>query len=313
MQSTKEGGTKVISIEQLARVGISSEGYSQLSDEEKKVVDEVLSNISSSESLESLEQLYYSDYDEVPVDFITFITDDRYLGKSTRNGQFLYPFWKKEIPKIFASNMTEVALSGSIGVGKTTVADLMMIYHLYKMMCMKDPQSFFNLAPGTQIVYAFLNNTLSSSRGVAYSAFQAFIQESPWFLEHGRVVGREYPEYVPEKGFKFIVGSRPQHTLGQAVICLTGDTEIFTSTGIEKIEDLVGKTIRVISYDENEGKVVSIECTVQVTGEVNELIEIELDDGTKVKCTPEHRLMLSDGTYKMAKDLTESDELKEVV
>lgn len=216
----------MITKEALASLGISPEAYSKLSGQERQVVDQVLQEVANGNQ-GSLEQLFYADYDEIPVDFITFITDDNYLGKSTRNGQFLYPFWKKEIPKIFASDCSEVALSGSIGVGKTTVAVISMIYHLYRTMCMRNPQEFFNLAPGTQIEYAFLNNTKESSYGVAYQSFQAFIQESPWFLKHGSIVGRAYPEYVPDKGFGFIVGSRVQHTLGRAIICAILDEVSF--------------------------------------------------------------------------------------
>lgn len=306
----------MINSQVLADLGISPEGYNNLSDSERKVVDQVLLDIANGDN-ELYEELYYSDYDEVPVDFITFISDDRYLGKSTRNGQFLYPFWKKEDVKIIqaydSGEISEVALSGSIGVGKTVNAVLLGIYHLYRTMCMKNPQEFFGLAPGSRIDYAFLNNTLSSSYGVAYSTFQAFIQESPWFLKHGKIVGRSYPEYVPEKGFGFVVGSKPQHSLGKHVICLTGDTIIKTTEGDYKIEDLVGKTIKVYNYSPEENKsIISDDCTVVHTMDTNELIEIELEDGTTINCTPFHRLMLKDGSYKMAKDLTTDDEIMEI-
>lgn len=214
----------------LVNLGISPEAYHKLSAQEKKVVDEVLKEVSEG-SLSSLDQLYYSDYDEIPVDFITFITDDRYLGKSTRQGKFLYPFWKNEDVKILRAvdteGISEVALSGSIGTGKTTNGILLLLYHLYRTMCMKNPQEFFGLSPGSQITYAFLNNTLSSSYGVAYQTFQAFIQESPWFLKHGKIAGRTYPEYYPEKGFGFVVGSRPQHTLGKHIIAAIMDEVSF--------------------------------------------------------------------------------------
>lgn len=205
--------------DQLIKAGIDPEAYDRLSESEKKVVNDVLAEVASQGSSEILDDLYNADYDERPVDFITFITDDNYLGKSTRNGQFLYPFWKKEISKIYSlPDICEVAFSGSIGVGKTTAAVLAMIYHLYRTMCMRDPQAFFNLSPGSEITYAFLNNTMGSSYGVAYKTFQAFIQESPWFLKHGRVLGRTTPEYYPDKGFGFVVGSRVQHTLGRHII-----------------------------------------------------------------------------------------------
>lgn len=210
----------------LIDAGISPEAYLKLSDEERRAVDEVLLEVAKGNE-DSYNQLYYSDYEEIPVSFEQFISDDNYLGKSTRNGQFLYPFWRREVPKIFRSGSSEVALSGSIGVGKTTVAVISMIYHLYRTMCMRDPQSFFGLAPGTKIEYAFLNNTLSSSYGVAYQSFQAFIQESPWFLKHGAISGRATPEYYPDKGFGFTVGSRPQHTLGRAIICAILDEVSF--------------------------------------------------------------------------------------
>ena len=301
----------MISEKALIDAGISPEAYLKLSDVERKAVDEVLLEVAKG-SEDSYNQLYYSDYEEIPVSFEQFISDDNYLGKSTRNGQFLYPFWRREVPKIFRSGSSEVALSGSIGVGKTTVAVISMIYHLYRTMCMRDPQSFFGLAPGTKIEYAFLNNTLSSSYGVAYQSFQAFIQESPWFLKHGAISGRATPEYYPDKGFGFTVGSKPQHTLGRAIICLTGDTEIITNQGTFKIEELKDQVVKVPCLSNDNEIELSQECIVRQTGEVTDLIEIELEDGTILKCTPDHRLMLKDGTYKMAKDLSEDDELLDI-
>lgn len=305
----------MLTSEQLASIGMNPQAYDTLRPEEKEAVDEVLKQLASG-STDLLDQLYSKDYDEIPVDFNTFITDDKYLGKSTRNGQFLYPFWRKEDQKIFQAyqteNISEVALSGSIGVGKSTNGVLLMLYHLYCTMCMKDPQSFFSLAPGSQIAYAFINNTLSSSYGVAYQAFQAFIQESPWFLKHGKLVGRDHVEYLPEKGFTFVVGSRPQHSLGKHVICLSGDTVIETTKGEFKIADLEGQVITVPCLSDQGEVTTSNNCTVQKTGEVTELIEIELEDGSVIKCTPEHQLMLKDGTYKMAKDLSEEDELLDI-
>lgn len=224
-----------------------------------------------------------------------------------------------------------IVVHNSIGTGKTTNGVLLMLYHLYRTMCMRDPQAFFGLSPGSQITYAFLNNTLASSYGVAYQTFQAFIQESPWFLKHGTITGRANPEYIPDKGFGFVVGSRPQHTLGKNIIasimdevsfapgqnvsyekCLVGETIIKTSEGEFRIEDLEGKSIIVLSWDEKEQIVESDECSVIKTKEATELFEIELEDGTVLKCTPEHRWLLKDGTYKMAKDLSAEDELLDI-
>ena len=61
--------------------------------------------------------------------------------------------------------------------------------------------------------------------------------------------------------------------------------------------------------DNNGNKVLSDVCTVKPTISTNEEYSIELEDGSIIKCTASHRFMLKDGSYKMAKDLTEEDEL----
>lgn len=123
-----------------------------------------------------------------------------------------------------------IVVHNSIGQGKTTVACLIIAYLFYKIMCLRDPQSFFKLSPGSKITVAFLNNTLGSSYGVGYETFQNFVSKSPWFLKHGRMSGRDDPKYIPEAGFDIIVGSRPQHTLGRHIaLCLMD--EVSFSTG----------------------------------------------------------------------------------
>lgn len=433
--------------EQLSSLGISAEKYNSLSEEEKLALSALLSDLVSG-SLSSFQNLYYEDYEEIPVDFVTFIQDDNYLGKATKQGKFIYDFWKKEGTKIFDSDSVEVALSGclsgetiiplingdrisikdladsglhnfkvysydletnrftvgnavkafftgykptylvtfdngqsikitgnhkfltrdkhyksiddglqigdsimslknkgikivsiidydvidvydievdkyhnfvlgagivvhnSIGTGKTTAACVMMAYHMYKLMCMRDPQSFFGMRPGAKITYAFLNNTLGSSYGVGWDTFQSFLTISPWFLKKGQLSGRDEPYYIPGRGFEIIVGSRPQHSLGRNVVCLTGDTVIKTLDGDYRIDSLLNKKIRVYSYDPVTDKVVlSNECFVIKTMDCKELVEIELEDGSIIRCTPSHRFLLKDGTYKLAEELSDSDEL----
>lgn len=119
------------------------------------------------------------------------------------------------------------------------------------------------------------------------------------------------PEWQPNKNIELIYGSQPRHVIGRAVFCLTGDTEIVTPEGIIKLEDAVGKDIEVYSYD-NEGNIVISEtCQVQPTVKTNDYYEIELEDGSIIKCTGNHRFLLKDGTYRAAQDLTELDELAE--
>jgi hypothetical protein len=58
-------------------------------------------------------------------------------------------------------------------------------------------------------------------------------------------------------------------------------------------------------HEEIQTPIVQVFCK-----EVFELVEIEFEDGTIVKCTPEHLFLLESGVYKMAKDLTEFDNIQ---
>lgn len=93
--------------------------------------------------------------------------------------------------------------------------------------------------------------------------------------------------------------------------CLTGDTKIPLVTGGEvAIKHLVGrKPFLVYSYDHEKRKVVPGRALASLTRREADLIEVELDNGNKVRCTPDHPWMLRDGSYKEASVLVPGDSL----
>ena len=92
--------------------------------------------------------------------------------------------------------------------------------------------------------------------------------------------------------------------------CLHPDTLIRTLFGWHKIKDLVGKEFYVWSYSHSEGRLVPTKAKKCWKSDKNrELIEVGLDSGRSIKCTPEHRFMLRDGSYKEAQLLKKGDSL----
>jgi len=86
--------------------------------------------------------------------------------------------------------------------------------------------------------------------------------------------------------------------------CLCGDTTIPLLNGTtQPIESLVGKSFWTYSIDENSKVVPGFVSSVFISKYVSEVMEIILDSGESFRCTPEHRIMLRDGSYKEAKDL----------
>lgn len=292
-----------------------------LTEDEKKVALEILKQYSQSGSSDVYQDLVYQDYKEIPVDIETFLYNDYYLGKSLIDAEgrkTVYPYWVETLKKIFPTNVdtayNTLALTGSIGIGKSFMAVLCILYQLYRMMCLKDPYLHYGLQPIDKITFAFINITMDAAAGVGWQKCQELLQNSPWFMKNGALSGSTNIVWVPPKGIDLLYGSLPRHILGRAVFsCLDGDTLILTSDGKQKIKDLVGKQINVYCVDNDMKIVCSNACTVLPTVMSQEEYNIELEDGSIIKCTPNHRFLLKDGTYKEAKDLTEEDELADFI
>ena len=88
--------------------------------------------------------------------------------------------------------------------------------------------------------------------------------------------------------------------------CLVGDTQVLTDNGYVSICDLVGTEGRVMSHD---GKYHNY-FDVRLTRKQADIYAIELEDGTVIKCTDDHRFMLPDGEWIHAKDLMAGMEVK---
>ena len=104
------------------------------------------------------------------------------------------------------------------------------------------------------------------------------------------------------------------HPDNGATGCFTGDTNVSLVDGREvSLLQLVdefnaGKTNYVYSFNETTkriepGKIVKAWCTRKNAS----LVEVELDNGEKFRCTPNHRIMMRDGTYKEAQYLQPND------
>ena len=64
----------------------------------------------------------------------------------------------------------------------------------------------------------------------------------------------------------------------------------------------------VMSYKNGE----VVECKahdLRCTREDAELVEVEFEDGLKIRCTPDHKFLLSSGEWKEIKNITEEDDI----
>ncbi len=297
-----------------------------LSPEEKELALAILEEYSKEGTSEQLNKLLLEDYNEIPVDILTFVDNYEYLGNAWHDSEGkskLYPYWREELVKIFPDNLTtsinNAILSGSRGRGKTEIAVLIAAYLLHRVLCLKDPIAYFHLKPTEKLVFAFMNIKKDLAEEIGIAKFQNTIQSSPWFLKHGTIEGRTNKVWVPQKfnnqeAVDIKIGSQADDLIGLPIyFCLEGNTEILTTNGTFKIEDLLDKKIKVPTLSDDHKFIISDECTVKQTAESSIEYEIELEDGSIIKCTPTHRFRLVDGSYKEAQKLTEADEILDFI
>lgn len=187
-------------------------------------------------SKKTINEITYTDYEELPVDIDTFIEDPNYLGRSTDNGKAIYPYWRGILRTVFAedSQIVEVCETGAIGLGKSTIASIGLAYIMHKLLCLKSPATYYNLLEGSHIAIAIFNIDLSHGYGQGYSKLQSMLKLSPWFIKHGSLLGRganqvaediknnEYVSsdvldrltYTPGKDIHILVGSRSSNFTG---------------------------------------------------------------------------------------------------
>lgn len=113
-----------------------------LSPEQRELALSILQEYAQTGDSEAYSKLILEDYAETPVDILTFVDDYNYLGNAWHDAEGnskLYPYWRKELVKIFPDNFTTTVnngiFSGSRGRGKEQpLSSLVLSEHGYITM-----------------------------------------------------------------------------------------------------------------------------------------------------------------------------------
>lgn len=76
---------------------------------------------------------------------------------------------------------SEAMITGGIGIGKTTIASIVLTYLAHWVLCLKDPQDFFGLLPGTRIAFMQMSTSGKQAEEVVFGDIKARVDHSPWF------------------------------------------------------------------------------------------------------------------------------------
>lgn len=127
-------------------------------------------------------------FTRVPPTIDEFIESDLYLGKATRNGAMLYPFWRQFLRELYPDPLTTtnqiIILTGGIGIGKSTVSLVMAMYTLCKILLLKDTSFFdIDIIKGVNLVF-FHVNVDKASNDFLFPFYNKYIENSPFFQKN---------------------------------------------------------------------------------------------------------------------------------
>lgn len=152
------------------------------------VKDELAQKISEMTDSEKLDlQAKIVGFRSTPVSIDEFIESDLYLGRSTRNGSILFPYWRQFLRELYPDPIScthqVLVLTGGIGIGKSTVSLIICLYTLYKILMLKDTTFFdIELLKGVNLVFFHVNVEKAGNDFV--NPFYNYIENSPWFQKN---------------------------------------------------------------------------------------------------------------------------------
>ena len=252
--------------------GFDIEAFNALSPEEQKIAMQMLEDLSKGDST-IYDSLISADYKETPADIMTFIHDRKYLGNAwhTAEGKCkLFPYWEGVLTKLFpdpyTTSVNNLIESGARGLGKSEIATTCMLYLMHRLMCLKDPHTYYNIKVTEKFAFAFMNITKDLAESIGISKFQDTVQMSPWFMERGTITGINTKIWNPPDFIDIIIGSQPKHTIGRPIFgCFFDEISFINNKDIEKQKEKAmdmldtavgGMRTRFTNHGKNPGLVI---------------------------------------------------------
>jgi len=231
---------------------MSNINLENLSEQEKEAVLSILKEYSENGNSSKLNSIMFTDWEELPVDIVTFLHNKKYLGNAlydTEGNFTLFPYWEEKLKEIFPTNITTayntIILTGAIGLGKSTIAVICLLYLLYRLLCLRDPYLYYGMQPIDKITISLMNITLENAKGVALDKMNQMILSSEWFMSHGEMSGVSNLEYRPNKHIELIVASSNNQVIGRALFAnFTDEVNFGLTTDVEKLKK---KQLQLIS------------------------------------------------------------------
>ncbi len=147
----------------------------------------------------------------VPIE--EWLESEYYLGPDHVR---LYDFWKEQIAEIFreSNRYNEVIITGSIGIGKSTAALVILLRRLYEISCFTNIPPLFDLMATSDIYFIYFSLTKMQAQATGFGQLRSMIDSIPYFQ-------RDFPRNVKKSSridfvqapLKITYGSGTSHAI----------------------------------------------------------------------------------------------------
>jgi len=107
-----------------------------------------------------------------------FLFSSAYLGMDEDR---IFPGVITALYDLDTDQFDEAILKGCIGSGKSYIANLKIARDIYKLSCMRHPQSTFGIQSKSSIVFTIQSVRLATAKKAVFQEFGAYINDSPYF------------------------------------------------------------------------------------------------------------------------------------
>jgi len=184
------------------------------SKEDLELLKHIMSQNNGSE-MELLMSLMNYTYKNKPIPVREFVEHPDYLGL---RGQ-IYPVLLNDLEEMFEGDYDEAVFAGSIGWGKSTIAETAMAYMVYEVSCFKNPQKALGLMDGSVIAFINVSINKDSAKKIVFQGMKSKMNNSPYFKEHFPIVNDKAEELrLTNNVWLFPVASGEQGILGYNVL-----------------------------------------------------------------------------------------------
>ena len=198
---------------------------SNLNDEERKLFGQLVTSLRNGEhgDLDILENFWKVDYTRRPPTMEEFIMDEYWLGSRTRptdDNEGIFPGWREILLRDFDldSQVHNTVVTGSLGIGKSWVCCVIILYRIALARLLRNPSHFFGMSRGSEIYYSILSITRAAVRETVFGDAMEFMGQSPYFREECNFnPDKKYTDNLIDLGNNITVnaGSKGWHVIGK--------------------------------------------------------------------------------------------------